>query len=769
MGDKSKSDVKSNPAIPHRTPLNTPDSLAGASTILDSSAKRPTIASPPSLGDTSAPSFGPTRTFSDQALKPTQSPARMDTPKSISSESPPKPKRLRLGTRSCAECRRRKVRCIFPPNNKTCQGCAAHEILCISQQSADVQKVRPYQDVGPNAKQQLERLEGVVLRLCEVMDLKMESLDPSQLEMSVSEAMKKLRSASEPETHLNNVNWLDTPESEDHTPSSNAFDAFEDAPLINLFHEAMLIQKRHFPEDTNQTDRSADNRARIVIKSLRTLLPNSDAIDSILKLTEQYWPIWDGHGLVFSADRSHLINTASAKSFIVNSLRSENLLVVAKCILFLAMCIQQLPKDFKISGVHLPECPNALVDSYMDRVDNLLSLNGSHSISTEVLECLEIQSKIYINMGKPRESWQCCRRGIDLATLLGLHKVDDTSSDHQKAIWSHFWQGDRHLSLILGLPAATTDLHLGISKQHAGPYIGSQIMYDLAILAGQIIERNQNHQIADYSTTLKIDQQLQECYRRIPLEYWNTVPNPSISLGEAYMIQVIRLHYYNTAKLLHLPYLFLSLHNKAYEYNRLSALEACRDVIRSYQVLRSNSGMALLICDLMDFQVCSGALVLIINLLSHPSQLTLEQAASDWDLIHRVKGYQKYLAEGIECRIATQAAQLLDYLSTLHDGTYTGPEYYEAVIPLFGRLRISHPRRPPLQNELVSVQDRHFLPQPQFSESVEFSTNSLGPFDMNSTGDYLPEAELGADWTSNFDVDNYDWNQVFDGTGVAGY
>jgi hypothetical protein len=691
----------------------------------------------------------------------------MDTPKSISSESPPKPKRLRLGTRSCAECRRRKVRCIFPPNSKTCQGCATHEILCISQQSAQVQKVGPYQDVGPNAQQELERLEGMVLRLCEVMDLKMESLDPSQSEMSVSEAMKKLRSASKPETHFNNVNWLDLPESEDHTPSSDSLSSFEDAPLINLFHEAMLIQKRRFPEDTNQTYRSADNQARVVIQSLRTSFPNSNAIDSILKLTEQYWPIWGGHGLVFSANRSHLIDTASAKSFVVNSLRSENLLVVAKCILFLAMCIQQLPKDFKKSGVHLPESPNALVDSYMDRVDNLLSINGSHSISIEVLECLEIQSKIYINMGKPRESWQCCRRGIDLAILLGLHKVDDTSSDRQKAIWSHFWQGDRHLSLIIGLPAATTDFHLGISKQHAGPYIGGQIMYDLAILAGHIIERNQNRQIADYSTTLKIDQELQECYRRIPLEYWNTVPNPSISLGEAYIIQVIRLHYYNIAKLLHLPYLFLALNNKIYEYNRLSALSACRDVIRSYQVLRSNSGLALLICDLMDFQVCSGALVLIINLLSQPSQLTPQEASSDWELIHQVIKFQKYLSEGIECRIATQAAQLLEYLSSLYDGTYSGPEYYEAVIPLFGRVRISHPKKSPhIELNTVQVQGDQLLPQSQF---VEFSANSLGPFDMASTGEYLPEAELGADWTGNFDVGNYDWNQVFDGIGGGGY
>lgn len=43
-------------------------------------------------------------------------------------------RRMRLGTKSCAECRRRKVRCVFPPNGSICHGCSLHQTPCRAQQ-----------------------------------------------------------------------------------------------------------------------------------------------------------------------------------------------------------------------------------------------------------------------------------------------------------------------------------------------------------------------------------------------------------------------------------------------------------------------------------------------------------------------------------------------------------------------------------------------------------------------------------------------------------
>ena len=61
------------------------------------------------------------------------------------SQSNAKRRRLRKGTFSCWECKRRKMRCIFDPLNSTtsatsnvCQGCRARGSQCISQEFPEV-------------------------------------------------------------------------------------------------------------------------------------------------------------------------------------------------------------------------------------------------------------------------------------------------------------------------------------------------------------------------------------------------------------------------------------------------------------------------------------------------------------------------------------------------------------------------------------------------------------------------------------------------------
>ncbi|KAF1949362.1 hypothetical protein CC80DRAFT_376812, partial [Byssothecium circinans] len=51
-------------------------------------------------------------------------------------------KKMRKGTRSCFECRRRKIRCIFPNDNPdVCSECFARGSRCIDQEHADPEVV----------------------------------------------------------------------------------------------------------------------------------------------------------------------------------------------------------------------------------------------------------------------------------------------------------------------------------------------------------------------------------------------------------------------------------------------------------------------------------------------------------------------------------------------------------------------------------------------------------------------------------------------------
>jgi hypothetical protein len=686
--------------------------------------------------------------------------AIMHTPKTISSDRPSK--RLRLGTKSCFECRRRKVRCIFEPNSKVCKECFAHESECIPQQSVHSRKNGLGGD-GQDVQQKLQSLEEMVYRLCEAMNARAESTCSSPFEMSAADALTRLQAPSSPKTSLGDkpmmeARWRAASESRSSS-SSEQIESLEDAPLLSLFQEAMLIPRRSVQSDRNPDEFSSDHRTKIYIKAIKALVPSPDDLELVLKTTEKFWPIWeDCQHLVIGSEPHMITGIASAKKFVFDSMRSETPLLMGKSALFLALCVQQLPRSFKSQATNLPALPKTLLDSYIRAADSLLSINESRSARTESLECLTVLAKLYVNMGKPREGWHCFHRAFNSALLLGLHNQNETTPDRQKAIWAHIWQGDRQLSSLLGLPAATTDSHPGVSIQPAGQQIEQRIIYDLSVIAGHIIERNQNNQTADYSATLHIDQELQQCRSQIPSEWWNSLPSVDTPLKAIYGLGIIRLQFYTAQKMIHLPYMLKSSIDSNYEYSRLSALDASREIMRSYQMVRTHPDLALAICDVFDFQAFTGAVVIIIDLLSQSSQLETHQEAIDWDLIHNVTLSLKSVSKAMECTVAGQAAELLATLSTFRASVYSGPENYEVVIPMFGKVRINCPQKRTAQTEvnpLYSIENF----QQQFIPTLEFSANSFAPFGM--TGDILSDTELGIDWTSILNVDtNYDWSQT---------
>jgi hypothetical protein len=121
------------------------------------------------------------------------------------------------------------------------------------------------------------------------------------------------------------------------------------------------------------------------------------------------------------------------------------------------------------------------------------------------------------------------------------------------------------------------------------------------------------------------------------------------------------------------------------------------------------------------------------------------------------------VSNAMECRIAGQGFCLLEYLSTFRNGDYQGPDNYDVVIPMFGRVKITRPNRGIAQSEINNFYENENQFQQQFMPTLEFSGSSFEPFGM--TGDMLSEAELGIDWTTVLDMDyNYDWNQTFDGS-----
>lgn len=716
------------------------------------------------------------------SIEVTSMPLQTSSP---SNAVPNAPKRMRLGTKSCTECRRRKIRCIYPSSNSACQECILHEAVCREQQPKrnDV----PRNGDQEKMQQRLDELEIMIRRVCESVIPNSESSSLSQLKTQAADAITRLQADPIPRrrgyessprgsTRAQSVNWSST--GSVSTPPTDVDIFEEDAPLLQLFRQAMTVQWDNFPVGRDRAVIAGNAQVTNCVAALKCLIPNHDDLTSILKVTEQLWPVWPSQPTIQEPSSIHHLEPVTmARDFIFESLGAGKPAVAAKAVLWLALCVQQLPRDFERERPKLPTSPNNLINSYLSGAETLLTIDEGLGGSIEGLEALALKVKIYVNLGKPRKAWATARHGIDQAMLLGLHHLEDSTNQRKKYIWSFFWQFDRQLSLILGFPCAIAESHPSLSVEHTNGSVIALIVHKLSLISGHIVERNHNNRNVDYFATLKIAQELDECRREMPQQWWEA-PSPDIPLAALYSLQTIKLTYFQLQKYLHLPYMLNPTPGCNFIDNRISTIEASREMVKAYQTLRNHRSSLVIMCDVMDFQVFSAVLIIIINLLSQGSSSSLQDQSADWGLVSYTTNTLKQVSQVMDCAVARQAAQLLQYILQAHDGLYAGPASYEAIIPYFGKVRISRPQDPalsiPVANRSSSVTSFSpgtiQTPLPSlpnvaytFSPEVQFCTDPFVSFTAGPpTTDVFSDAELNIDWTAVFDGNvDYEFDQTF--------
>ncbi|KAH8705247.1 hypothetical protein BGW36DRAFT_367181 [Talaromyces proteolyticus] len=362
-------------------------------------------------------------------------------------------------------------------------------------------------------------------------------------------------------------------------------------------------------------------------------------------------------------------------------------------------------------------------------------------------------------MGKPKRAWLATRKAINHALLLGLHRPNQSNNRIKQPLWSQVWQMDRQLSSILGVPYSVP---YSQSRHCIDESIPAQIMHRINNVVCHIGDRNQG--IGQHSIP-EIETQIQECATLFP-EEWFSLSTEGLSFEFIYARQVCLMYLMQLKKNLYLPDVLTALQNpEASQTHREHAVQACREMVSAYKVLRNSSKSALVICDLMDFIVFSAALVLALHLLAPPGSRNSSRDADDWAIITHLTLTFRQLSRAIECSVAKQAATLLEYLYAAHHHQYAGPEEYVAVIPWFGRVKISCV---PRQQHIAYLQTPSTDDNAESVGScIEFGVNLLTPTtgsgnELESWSIQHMEEELGIDWTAFDDADwEYDWHQIF--------
>lgn len=606
-------------------------------------------------------------------------------------------KRMRLGTKSCTECRRRKVRCIYREDESACEACLAHEADCVAQQAKGHDVLS---DEVETLKRRLRELEAIVRKLPP-------NATPSPRSGFAGDDTSIMREqdargdlsytttlAHSPATTPSTMGgWPVLAAKRGGVELSSTEPAVEDSPLMLLFKGASLLDGEKAPVSTaplplpiSATPSVIQHRDR-----LASLLPSTQDLDAILEDTEKYWPIWppyyygepratDVLGPGMRQLARQLIFTVAAGSVDPG--------LIARSALWVALCVQQASRSI-LSTVSLAYPQSDLVNAYIRIAKSLLDQDRERGGTIDGIESMNMLYKLSINNGRSQTAWYWCRQAITTAVSLGLPRKADALDIRAAYAWSMAWQAERFMALMLGLPTSVSANHPGTSSNSSSAPLMSCIMWSLALICGRAIDRDQaHHAAASYATTVEIDQDIEEAYRLFPDDHWLPLA-PDMSLSDCWNQQASKVMFFTTLKLVHMPYMLKSAGESKFLHSWNRAMEAARGAATAYTEFRTWPGARAALCELMDFQGFSAAMVLVIGHLISPARATLLVKEQDWALVRDVSLCLRHTVAIMDCAVAAQAARILDLVNAARHGAYIADEDYAVAIPYFGRIRIN--------------------------------------------------------------------------------
>ncbi|KAF2090645.1 hypothetical protein K490DRAFT_34348, partial [Saccharata proteae CBS 121410] len=432
-------------------------------------------------------------------------------------------------------------------------------------------------------------------------------------------------------------------------------------------------------------------------------LPPPEAIEALLAVHEPWWVAWRNRLLsATSYEGKSLIEFAAAV------LRKGNPSELG--MLLLCVGIAQEVDDLK---------------RYLDMVQALIVSDDDYAATVEGMQCTILQTKCYTEIGQPRRAWLATRRGLTSAQLTGLHR-NHTSSPLLKNIWWHLFQGDRFLSLLLGLPYGIADNHCDLQFPVPSPNSclveqTGHFMVKIALLAGQVIDRTQGVRDLSFASALEIDQRLDILAGEVCAGFWSPQEPPlndNTKMAQMRDCLLAQICFHQLRVYLHLPFMLKSTNDPKLSYSRTACFGSSRDLLRVYQHLRDVNGIPLYECKVIDFLGFTAAVIIMLGLLGYgrhptpnpsstPSFSPFSAAAvptaapsasedeADWSLIESTMTIFQRAAHEKGGKVAMQCARVLGQLRSLRHREPVGPETpdgsaqdYRIAIPYFGTISV---------------------------------------------------------------------------------
>lgn len=649
-------------------------------------------------------------------------------------------RQIRKGTRSCLECRRRKIKCIFTVGRTDCNRCLSRACPC-TKQTISLGAIAAEDDTAL-LRYRIAQLENVVdqIRVNQTPD---NSLTPDQYQVHGQIAVNSPNKAVYPSPPAS-TNLRD-----DLDDFFGAVAPMHDAPILTLFssdtaptlHPVNVAGDRYRASDLLKSgsirgiDASSQRLQGLYpsLQDLQTLMTNS-------RYPKESWKkIFPG---ILPAHPEPLLacHVETLADKITSALYNDHTCFATKTYIGIALTIRHLPTAFDWSRTQLGLPPADLRSKLILSAEASLLSPSCHDGCHDKFESRLMLTKYYIETAKPFKAWQIIRQAVSQAYVLGLHKPC-ASIPWLLVVWADVWQTERHLSLLLGLPSSVLDIHVRQKSKSIQSEGQMRLAWALGEISGCIIDRNACPGEVVYDQTLDIDRKVQAVKDMMPAEWWTASTPVAMRPSDVHRANALKFRFHVLLKLLHLPHFVQGMEDENYEYSRLRALSASRSMIRIYQTMRHMVQPAVPISDLMDYEVFTAAMILLINLLQQPRELeaSQEEDKCDWQYIFTTISELKCVAATTGCKVASQGSQVLEDLIRVHSTNeirHRSP--FTFVIPYFGRLSIKLPQsREDSEDQLNPTTDSS---SQQPSTPADTLSSPFSFFDDNTCNTSMPSA-----------------------------
>ncbi|KAK8000783.1 hypothetical protein PG990_013383 [Apiospora arundinis] len=617
--------------------------------------------------------------------------------------SPAKRRKTRKGTRSCWACKRRKEKCVFdqtvPTQDATCLGCQRRGTKCVGQDSPD-----DMTSLAPDGARQMgDRL------------VKVENL--------VQQLLHRVGNDGVP------------PISPGHHRDSDIL-----TPALTELAASSSVASDTFTLRSSQATSPRDASTQPF------WLKKGDQVSNLSQALHEALPTFEDSEMIINASyRSfYMFNKALTVSYeslsrhtgpnwveIVRPKPHDHPALIARYMLQLAHLLQQLQLKFEdpryedLQG--LSEPPRGMMDRLSETAIGHVSTQDRLVGSIEGLECIMLESTFYANDGKLRLGWSACRRALHQAQLMGLHQstknphypfLDPKSKAEPSALWVRIIHRDRSLSLLLGLPSGSADKTVVSEPMISQDTPLGRLERLHCDIMGSLLERRETRSM-DLGLSQRLDKELQRAARILPSKWWLTpsFSTPAKNDQNTYWDikrLIAHMSHYNILNQIHLPYMLRASSDQAYEYSRMTCVNASREILSRFAVLQHFNTIAYC-CRTPGFLALMAALTLILaHLQSHhrPDQTNnamVHQYLSDRGMIEQAQENMDELSRLSGDLLSTKSADLLRRLLAIeaeaadgHKGRAQGVDVemqnaedndedgvVRVAIPYFGVVRIA--------------------------------------------------------------------------------